>query len=165
MKRAVFDPTQDMGKGNQPAIAYGDKSRCHADNCPCRGTASLGGGPFLCAYHAWADGREWGRITAALHEHAWFLEFIAEATRLHLYPDRKGRYWEARAREFWTEQPDMQPTPRECGKWPEYLTRLRQELAYRVGARKDRPVPLAPEPAKQAQAKRAVVREVEEAMQ
>lgn len=144
MKRAVFDPSQDMGSANVPTTYHGDKSRCHADNCPCRGTVSLGGGPFLCAYHGWADGRDWARITAALHQHAWFLEFIAEATRLHLYPDRKGRYWEARAREFWAEQPDMQPTPHECAHWPEYLQRLRHELGFRVGARKDRQEPKTP---------------------
>lgn len=137
MKRAVFDPSRDLNA--QPAPYQANKAGCHADGCPCRGVVSLGGGPFTCRFHAWADGKDWARITSQLHGHRWFSEFIAEATRLQLYPTQKGRVWVSRAQEFWAEQPDMKPSEREAAHWSEYLWRLREELAFRVGARKDRP--------------------------
>ena len=146
--KTVFERTRDaLGKGEraaQDAEAASDPSACRATGCPCRGTIDLGsGGRRTCSFHAWAQPDVWGDITEQLQAHRWLIDFIGEVKVLHARS--KLGTWQAKARTYFAEHADMQPTALEAKHWPFYEWRLREDLAWRVGVRKDRPQPRVPQ--------------------
>lgn len=123
-----------------------DPAGCRAVDCPCRGTVDLGNsGRFYCAWHAWSDSAKWPPITDELIRHRWMLDHIGELQRLHR-AGGKATPWAHAADAFWTD-PVMKPNQHERGAFEHYVWRLREELAFRVGSRKDRPAPLEPQAA------------------
>jgi len=135
--KTVFERTRDaLGRGDraaQDAEAASDPSACRATGCPCRGTIDLGsGGRHTCSFHAWAQPDVWGDITEQLHAHRWLIDFIGEVKALH--GRSKPGAWQAKAASYFAEHPEMQPTALEAAHWPFY-----EELAWRIGARKERP--------------------------
>jgi hypothetical protein len=129
----------------QPEAEFNaDPGACRALGCPCRGTIDLGSsGRFYCAWHARTDGDKWPALTAALHSHQWLIDHIGEMQRLHSEAGT-GKPWLAAADSFWRDQPELKPQGHERTTWGFYLWRLREELAYRVGARKEPPEPRVP---------------------
>lgn len=127
---------QDEGQPRSPGA-------CRADGCPCQGSIDLGmSGRFFCSWHAWAPPPQWGDITQQLHQHAWLIDFIGELMRIH----SRGRLtdWQARAAQFFATDPVCLPNASEKQRFNHYVWRLREELSWRVGLRKDRPVPRVP---------------------
>lgn len=125
-----------------------DPAGCRAIDCPCNGSVDLGNsGRFYCSWHAWADGAKWPLITEELIRHRWMLDHMAELQRIRRTTGH-GAPWVHAADAFWTD-PVMKPTPHERETFAHYLWRLREELAFRVGVRKDRPAPLVPQAAQE----------------
>jgi hypothetical protein len=139
-----------------------DPGACRASGCPCRGSVDLGSsGRFLCAWHAWAPPDKQHTVTHGLRSHRWLIDFIGEVQAL--YRDgAKGDPWIARAREFWLEEPRMQPTATEARHWSLYLWRLREDLSHRIGLRADAPVPRVRQCEEEGFAARAVAVQGEE---
>ncbi len=128
----------------QPAPAdEGGSLNCKAYGCPCRGVIDLGGG-FHCTLHAYASPDKWPQLTSSIREHEWLLSFIGEMQDHH----QRGKTTKelgALAATFWEVDPSMAPTPDEQKHWNWYLWRVREELAFRVGQRKDKPAPRVPQ--------------------
>lgn len=116
---------------------------CKAENCPCRGTMDLTtSGRSYCQWHAWALPNDWPRITQELEEHRWLIDFITEV-EICSTRGRRGD-WQAKARDFFRTDPHCQPSKVEIDRYNFYGWRLREELAWRIGVRKDRPSPRLP---------------------
>lgn len=138
-----------LGRG-EPEPEHDHKpapGQCHAFGCPCGASVDLGsGGRGVCSWHAWAQAANWQAVTQALNEHQWLIDFIGEVMRVH----SRGRLtdWIARSDAFFATDPHCQPTGEERDRFSFYLWRLREELSWRVGVRKDRPEPrvLVPTP-------------------
>jgi hypothetical protein len=137
-----------MGKGQDRAEQADndhtpEPGQCTAYGCPCRGTVDLGGGGrAACSWHAWAPQDRWQAITRALNEHQWLIDFLGELYRLQ-YRGRTGE-WVQRADQFFELDPDCMPQGPERTRFNVYVWRLREELGFRVGSRKERPVPRLP---------------------
>ena len=144
---------QAMGKGDDDEQQPRAAGACRADDCPCRGTVELGGsGRTFCSWHAWAPPQEWGEVTRKLLDHMWLIDFIGEVMRVH----SRGKLtdWIARSDAFFATDPHCQPTGEERDRFAFYLWRLREELSWRVGVRKDRPEPRVLVPMPKAKAAR-----------
>jgi hypothetical protein len=116
---------------------------CSAYGCPCRGTVDLGhAGRFFCQWHAWIPSDRWPSVTDGLVAHRWFVDLIGELQRRHTAGDIKAAI--AHATQVWRDEPEMQPEPLERANWNLYLWRLREELAHRIGVRKEKPQPRTP---------------------
>lgn len=116
---------------------------CRALGCPCAGSIDIGRtSRFYCSWHAWAVPSDWPRITEQLLDHKWLIDFIGELTQSH---DRGQRGdWQAKADEFFRTDPHCIPSSDERTRWNLYCWRLREELAWRIGVRKERPDPRPP---------------------
>ena len=122
-----------------------DPSRCADAGCPCKGSVAMGGSNrFQCSWHAFAAPERADDITTKLTEHRWLIDHITHLQLLHRQ-GAKNAPWVAAAQTFWAEQPEMLPTPVERANWNFYLWRLREELSFRIGLRKDRPAPREPQ--------------------
>lgn len=160
---------QAMGKGEDDEQQPRAAGACRADDCPCRGSIDLGSsGRFFCSWHAWTPPPQWGEVTRQLRDHAWLIDFIGELMRIH----SRGRLtdWQARAAQFFATDPVCLPNSDEKQAFNLYVWRLREELSWRVGVRKERPVPRVPmgheeqpKPAAPARAPALLSDELEEA--
>ncbi len=133
---------QAMAQPDAEHDASGPMS-CKAHGCPCTATLDLGGG-WHCQWHAYCSPDQWQGLTQQLREHTWLLEFITDLQMRH----RRGegsKVLVALATTFWAVDPYMAPTAEERQHWGRYLWRLREELAYRVGRRSERPEPREPQ--------------------
>lgn len=118
-----------------------DPGACPAHGCPLRGSIDLGGaGRFVCSAHAGQPHGRWQAITAALNEHRWLIDHMADIGRTDMH-----QRWRALAATFWANsEPElMQPKAFETREL--YLYRLHLELLHRVGARTQRPDPMVPQ--------------------
>lgn len=150
VSKALSATRAAMGKGNaQSQRADEDEDfaqspgSCTAYGCPCRGTVDLGSsGRFNCSWHAWAPQDRWQAITQGLREHQWLLDFIGELQ--HAFYRGKNGDWLARAQQFFETDPYCQPTGSERLSFNRYVWRMREELSWRIGIRKERPEPREP---------------------
>lgn len=148
VSKALAATRTAMGKDHQQQPDHDhdrapEPGQCSAYGCPCRGTVDLGGsGRSACQWHAWAPQDRWQAITRGLNEHQWLIDFIGELYRLQ-YRGRNGE-WLARADQFFETDPDCMPQGPERTRFNVYVWRLREELAFRAGSRKERPAPRPP---------------------
>lgn len=116
-----------------------DTLKCHANGCRLTASVSLGGGPFNCRYHAFAESDQWPLITRRLGEHDWLLGLMADMGKMERRKD-----WREYATRFWAEaEPGMIPHADESREL--YAYRLHLSLAFRVGARTKAPLPQLPQ--------------------
>ena len=149
-RKAMSKPKVDGSAGD----AF-DPSRCSERGCPCKASIAMGASNrFVCSWHAWTPPDRADDITSKLTEHRWLVDHIAHLQSLYRQA-AKHSPWIAAAQTFWSEQPEMLPTPVEREHWNLYLWRLREELGWRIGVReelgrrigvrKDRPTPREPQ--------------------
>lgn len=138
--QAVKAAQQAMGTTPHEARPTG---QCFAPGCPCAASCSSGGGRELCSWHARVHGDAWGTVTSELKAHQWLIDFIVELSVAHA----RGRLgaWQALAASFFRTEPRCQPAASEIASYPRYDWRMREELAYRVGVRKEPPEPRPPQ--------------------
>lgn len=118
-------------RGQESEAPERDESRCSANGCPCRSSVSLGGGKWLCSFHAFGPADRWATITGELRNHLWLMDFMSDLRADSLTLDRD---WREYATKFWQGSDDAQiPAPQEFRE--SYLYRMHQELMHRVGAR------------------------------
>lgn len=118
-------------RGQETEAPERDESRCSANGCPCRASVSLGGGKWLCSFHAFGPADRWATITGELRNHSWLMDFMSDLRADAMTLDRN---WREYATKFWQGSDDAQmPVDRE--QRDAYLYRMHQELMHRVGAR------------------------------
>lgn len=125
-----------------------DSTGCKAAGCPLPGSVSVGSttGPFCCSHHAFAEAKDWTRITSGLRDHDWYLGLLADLRKL--LGEGKWKEAIAFAREFWAEYPEMHPNEHETRHVEAYLYRLFLDLQHRIGARPKPAGPMEPQSAK-----------------
>lgn len=128
----------------EPAEESQRSSACGAYGCPLPGSVNMGSG-WLCHCHGWMDTSSWQSITRAINDHDWLVGLLGDIQRLYVQGDQ-DKPWLRMAREFWVDDPTMQPTEREAGHFSDYVWRMRKELEFRVGARRKAPTPWVPPP-------------------
>lgn len=123
-----------------PAEFERDPKACWANGCICPGSVALEGGRKFCSFHAYAEDKDWNRITSEMRGLRWFTDLMLDVQKAALDSE-----WIPLVESFWKgEDHYMMPTESEKARKHNYWIRLHGEYAYRLGVRRDRPRPIEP---------------------